>query len=161
MIRLFYFKGLILSSINLKLCKELRKKKRKYANAIMLLLILFVLFYIVMENRNVKVIVDELIYNYSIDRQSADNNYLKKDIELTGKFKSLLQSAYGEDFIQMETLNDTMNLYCILNNPELIEKASSITSGTSVTIVGKCLGLKEDIFDPPLNSIFIEVENIK
>ena len=127
----------------------------------MLLLILFVLFYIVLENRNTKVTVEELVNNYSIDRQSADNNYLNKDIELTGKFKSLLQSANGDNFIQLETLNDTLNLYCIVDNPDLLKQASSITTETDLKIIGKCLGLKEDIFDPSLNSIYIEAKSTK
>jgi len=127
----------------------------------MLLLILFVLFYIVLENRNTKVTTEELVNSYSINRQSADNKYLIKDIELTGKLKSLLQSANGDNFIQIETLNDTLKIYCIVGNPDLLEQTSSITTGTEVTILGKCLGLKEDIFNPSLNSIYIEVRNIK
>jgi len=127
----------------------------------MLLLILFVLFFIVIENRNIKVTVEELVNSYSIDRQSADNNYLNKDVELTGKFKSLLQSANGDNFIQMESLSDTLNLYCIVGNPDLLGQASSISTGTEVTILGKCLGLKEDIFDPLINSIYIETKKIK
>jgi hypothetical protein len=93
--------------------------------------------------------------------QSADNQYLIKDIELTGKLKSLLQSANGDNFIQLETLSDTLNLYCIVGNPDLLEQASFITTGTEVTILGKCLGLKEDIFDHSLNSIYIETKRIK
>ena len=127
----------------------------------MLLLILFVLFYIVLENRNIKVTVEELVISYSINKQTADKNYLNKDIELTGKFRSLLQSASGDNFFQMETLNDTTNLYCIIEDPLLLERTSVITSGTSVTIFGKCLGLKEDVFDPTFNSIYIKTKSIK
>jgi len=127
----------------------------------MLLLILFVLFYIVIENRNIKVNVEELVNNYSIDKQTADNQYLKKDIELTGKFRSLLQSANGNNFIQMESLNDKMNLYCALEDSILLEMTSLITLGTKVTIFGKCLGLKEDIFDSSLNSIYVQTKNMK
>ena len=127
----------------------------------MLLLILFVLFYIVIENRNTKVTVGALVSIYSIDRQSADNNYLNKDIELTGNFKSLLQSANSENYIQMETLNDTMTLYCELEDSSLLERALLITSGTKVTIFGKCLGLKEDIFNSTLKSIYIDAKKIK
>lgn len=127
----------------------------------MLLLILFVLFYIVVENRNTKVMVEDLVNNYSIDRQSADNNYLNKDIELTGIFLSLLQSANGDNFFQMETLNDTLNLYCIIEDSLLLKRTSVITSGTSVTIFGKCLGLKEDVFDTSFNSIYIKTKSIK
>ncbi len=127
----------------------------------MLLLILFVLFYIVIDNRNTKVTVEELVNNYSIDRQSADKNYLNTDIELTGKFKSFLQSANGDNFIQMETLNDIMNLYFVIEDSSLLERTLLITSGTQVTIFGKCLGLKEDIFDPSLNSIYIKTNSIK
>ena len=127
----------------------------------MLLLILFVLFYIVLENRNTKVTTEELVNSYSIDRQSADNQYLIKDIELTGKFKSLLQPAHGDNFIRIETLNDTLKIYCIVDNADLLEQTSSITTGTEVTILGKCLGLKEDIFDPSFNSIYIETKSIK
>lgn len=127
----------------------------------MLLLILFVLFYIVIENRNTKVTVEELVNNYSIDRKRADKIYLDQDIELTGKFKSLLQSANGDIFIQMETMNDILKLFCIVDDSSLLGKVSSITSDTKVTILGKCLGLREDIFDSSLNSIYIQTQKIK
>jgi hypothetical protein len=72
-----------------------------------------------------------------------------------------LQSANGDNFIQIETLNDTLKIYCIVGNPDLLEQTSSITTGTEVTIFGKCLRLKEDIFDPSFNSIYIETKSIK
>ena len=127
----------------------------------MLLLILFVLFYIVIDNRNAKVTVEELVNNYSIDRQSADKNYLNTDIELTGKFKSFLQSANGENYVQLESSNNLMNVYCIIEASILLERTSVITSGTQIVIFGKCLGLKEDTFDSSLTSIYIETKNIK
>jgi len=43
-------------------------------------------------------------------------------------------------------------------NKETEEKASSLTAGSTVTVVGKCLGIKDYKFP---NSIYIEAEQIK
>jgi hypothetical protein len=157
-IRLFCFKGLILSSKRKNLSKELRKKKKKYANVIMLLFILFVLFFIVLQDKSIKVSTDELVNSYSLDVSTSDKRFLNKDIELTAEIKSYLQFESDKSLLELGTMNDEIKLFCILINKETEAKASTLTAGTSVTVYGKCLGIKNSKFP---NSIYIEAEQIK
>ena len=127
----------------------------------MLLLLLFVLFYVVLQDRTIKVTSNDLVKSYATDIKQADIKFLNKEIELTGKVKLFLQTKAEKSLLELETGTDKLQLYCILMNKEVEEIAAELTSGTSVAVIGKCLG-----FDPPLinrfsNSIYIEAESIK
>ena len=124
----------------------------------MLLLILFVLFFIVLQDKSIKVSADELVNTYSLDISSSDKKFLNKEIELTGRIKSFLQFESDNSLLELRTANDELKLYCILMNKKAEDKVSILTAGTPVTVYGKCLGLKD--YKVP-NSICIEVEQIK
>jgi len=124
----------------------------------MLLLILFVLFFIVLQDKSIKVSADELINSYISDISASDKKFLNKEIELTGGIKSFIQFESDKSLLELKTANDELKLYCILMNKETEEKVSTLTAGTPVTVYGKCLGIKEYKFP---NSIYIEVEQIK
>jgi hypothetical protein len=124
----------------------------------MLLLILFVLFFIVLQDRSLKVSVDELVSSYISDISTSDKRFLNKEIELTGGIKSFLQFESDKSLLELRTANDELKLYCILMNKETEEKASKLTAGTLITVYGKCLGIKDYKYP---NSIYIEAERIK
>jgi hypothetical protein len=124
----------------------------------MLLLILFVLFFIILRDKSIKVSADELVNNYISDISASDKKYLNKEMELTGGIKSFLQFEGEKSLLELRTVNDELILYCILMNKETEEKVSMLTAGTPVTVFGKCLGIKEYKFP---NSIYIEAELIK
>ena len=124
----------------------------------MLLLILFVLFYVVLQDKSIKVSVDELVNSYTSDIPASNNKFLGKEIELSGKVKLLFQFEGEKSLLEVRTANDELKLYCILMNKETEEKASTLTAGTNVTVFGKCLGIKNYKFT---NSIYIEAERIK
>ena len=124
----------------------------------MLLLILFVLFFIVLQDKSIKVSADELVNSYISDISASDKKFLNKEMELTGGIKSFLQFESDKSLLELRTANDELKLYCILMNKETEEKASTLTAGTPVTVYGKCLGIKEYKFP---NSIYFEVEQIK
>ena len=127
----------------------------------MLLLILFVLFFIVIQNRTGKVSVEELVKSYNSNIINADKIYFNQDLELSGKVKSFIQIEGGKSFLEMHSTTDDLKIYCILLNEEIETKAVSQTTGTIVTVIGKCLGLKPDFTDKSLNSIYLEAEKIK
>ena len=124
----------------------------------MLLLILFVLFFIVLQDRSIKVSADELVNSYISDISASDKKFLNKEIELTGGIKSFLQFESDKSLLELRTENVELKLYCILMNKETEEKASTLTAGTLITVYGKCLGIKDYKFP---NSIYIEAERIK
>jgi len=124
----------------------------------MLLLILFVLFYIVMQDKTIKVTASDLVKSYTTDIKQADKKFFNREIELSGKVKSFFQFEVEKSLLELETGNSELQLFCLLMNKETEEKASSLTAGSTVTVVGKCLGIKDYKFP---NSIYIEAEQIK
>ncbi len=124
----------------------------------MLLLILFVLFFIVLQDKSIKVNADELVSSYSSDIIASDKKFLSKGIELTGRIKSFLQFESDKSLLELRTTSEELKLYCILMNKETEAKASSLTTETPLTVYGKCLGIKDFKFP---NSIYIEVKQIK
>jgi hypothetical protein len=138
-----------------------KKKKRKYANAIMLLFIIFVLFFIVFQDRKIIVSAAELVESYSINQETADNKFLDKKIELSGTVKSFIQSESGNNYLELHSNNKSLKLLCIINDESAVQKASSLTSASLITVFGKCLGLNPAGYEKFPNSIFIEVEWIK
>lgn len=124
----------------------------------MLLLMLFVLFFIVLQDKSIKVSADELVNSYISDISASDKKFLNKELELAGGIKSFLQFENDKSLLELKTANNELKLYCILMNKETEEKASILTAGTPITVYGKCLGIK--VYKFP-NSIYIEVEQIK
>ena len=124
----------------------------------MLLLILFVLFFIVLKERGLKVTSEQIVKSYISDIKSADAKFLNKEIELSGKVKSFFQFEVDKSLLELETENSELQLFCLLMNKETEEKASSLTAGSTVTVLGKCLGIKDYKFP---NSIYFEAELIK
>lgn len=124
----------------------------------MLLLLLFVLFYVVMQDKTIKVTANDLVQSYITNIKTTDENFFNKEIELTGKVKSFLQFESDKSLLELKTANDELKLYCILMNKETEEKASTLTTGTLIKVFGKCLGLKDYKYP---NSIYIEAEQIR
>ena len=126
----------------------------------MLLLILFVLFFIVIQNRPVKISADELIKSYSSNYIEADKKFLRKELEISGKVKSFLQLV-SDSMLVLQSSIQNIKLYCKLNDEETIKIAESLTLGTTVSITGKCLGIKPELSDASSNIIYIEAKIIK
>lgn len=124
----------------------------------MLLLLLFVLFYVVLQDKTIIVTSNDLVKSYTTDIKQADIKFLNKEIELTGKVKLFLQIEGEKSLLELETGNSELQLFCLLINKEIEEKALSLTAGSTVTVLGKCLGIKDHKFP---NSIYIETEQIK
>ena len=127
----------------------------------MLLLIIFVLFFVVMQNRTIKLKVEELIQNYQTNKVEADKKYLNQKLEITGEVKSFLKPDGENGLLELNSTNFKYKLFCRLMNNEVEGKASSLTNGTNVTVIGNCIGLKKYSDENGINEIIIEVEQIK
>jgi tRNA(Ile2) C34 agmatinyltransferase TiaS len=138
-----------------------RKKKKKYTNLIMLLLILFALFFVVLQTKTIKVTADELIENYKSNVAAADSKYLNQKIEISGTVNTLVQLEGKDNFLELQSNNEQLKIYCLLPNTELVESAALITTGTSVNIHGKCLGLRRINPGDTLKIIYIATDSFK
>lgn len=127
----------------------------------MLLLIIFVLFFIVFQDRNLIVSTAELIESYSINQKTADSKFLNKKIELSGSVKSFIQSESGNSFLELQSNNDNLKILCVIKDESNVQKASSLTNGSLIIVSGKCLGLNPADYEKFPNSIFIKVQWIK
>ena len=139
----------------------MKRKKTKFGNVIMLLLILVILFYVVLQQKSVKITADKLVASYSLNQKNADKKFLNKDLELTGEVKSYYEFENENSIIELQTENNETRLYCIIINKEIEEKAQSLTTGTSITVYGKCLGIDSSSAEKFLPGIYIEVEQKK
>ena len=127
----------------------------------MLLLILFVLFYVVLQDKSLKVSSEEIVSSYEDNVAEADKIFLNKEINLTGKVKSFIQFEGEKSLLELESGNDSLKIYCIILNKEIESKAASLTTGTSVTVVGKCAGINQSLMNKSNNSIYIEAGQIR
>ncbi|MGB5287183.1 MAG: hypothetical protein WBN42_01740 [Ignavibacteriaceae bacterium] len=139
----------------------MKRKKTKFGNVIMLLLILVILFYVVLQQKSIKTNADELVANYSLNQKNADEKFLNKNLELAGEVKSYYEFENDNSIIELQTENNETGLYCIIMNKKTEEKAQSLTSGTSINVYGKCLGINSSRAKNFLPGIYIEVERIK
>ena len=124
----------------------------------MLLLILFVLFYIFIEQKCIKVTAYDLVQSYIENPKEADKKYLDEIIEITGQVKSFYEFEGEKNILALQTAKGGIDIYCLLMNKQLEENAKTLTSSNEITVSGKCLGIKDLKFP---NSIYIEAEKIK
>ena len=124
----------------------------------MLLLILFVLFFVVLQDKSLKLTAEELVSSYNSDILMADKKFLNKEIELTGKVSAYYQFTDGENLLELESGNKEIGIYCIIVPRKDNERASQLTKGTRIKLIGICTGMAIQRFP---NSVYIKVIEIK
>lgn len=127
----------------------------------MLLLILFALFFVVLQTKSIKVTSDELIENYESNVATTDSKYLNNKIQISGKVNTLVQIEGKENFLELQSNSEQLKINCMLPNNELEETAALITTGTRVIIYGKCLGLRRINPGDTSSIIYIVTDSIK
>ncbi len=137
---------------------NLKKKKTKLSNFLMVALLLILFYFLFTEMRSIEVSAEDLARIYSTDVQAADAKYLNQEIELTGKVKAYFEFEKENDLLELIPENAVVSIFCILLNKEQTKKAKNLTQGTDVIIKGRCLGLAENKFP---GSVYIRVSNIK
>jgi hypothetical protein len=121
-----------------------------------LLLILF--YFVFTEIRSVEISAEELANIYSRNIRSANEKYLNKEIEMTGKVKVFFELEEEDDLLELISDDSEIRIFCILQNDEQINKAKLLTRGTEIKIKGRCLGLAENKFP---NSVYIQATEMK
>ena len=106
----------------------------------------------------IEISAEELARHYSTNVQTADDKFLNKEIDMTGKVKAYFEFEDANDLMELISENAVISVFCILLSDEQINVAKNLTQGTDVKIKGKCLGMAENKFS---NSIYIHVVKIK
>ena len=127
----------------------------------MLLLILFVLFYIFVEQKSIQISALELARSYGSNTQNADKKFLNQDIELTGSVKTYYEFENTDNLLALLINNDLPDILIIIMNKEMEAKVKRLTTGTKISVFGKCLGLNPSGKEKFPNSIYIEAKEIK
>jgi len=123
----------------------------------MVVLLLLVFYYLFTKMTLIEISAEELARTYSKNVQAADDKFLYKEIDLTGKVKAYFEFEDDNDLLEIISENATISVFCILLNDEHINLAKNLTRETEIKIKGRCLGLAENKFS---NSVYIRVSEI-
>ena len=96
-----------------------------------------------LENKkpDVEVTATKLITDYETDEKVADQNYLGKIVEVSGKVAEISVEE-GKTKIQLETENPISMIICELEEGN---EAGSVKVGDEVKIKGMCTGYLSDV----------------
>ena len=131
---------------------------KKGRNTIMIVLVIAAIYFFYTESMLVKISADELIEAYEQNSSQADDNFLNKEIEVTGTVKAYYKFENKNSLLELSSGNRDIRIYCIIATADIEEMANRLIKDTPVTVVGKCSGLAEGVFP---NSIYVEVKSIK
>ena len=136
----------------------MRKHKLRVSNFVMIVLLLLAFFYIYTEFVTTRISAPELVNEYKLNKVLADKKFLNKEIELTGKVSAYYQFNDGDNLLELESGNKEIGIYCIIVPRKDNERASQLTKGTRIKLIGICTGMAIQRFP---NSVYIKVIEIK
>jgi hypothetical protein len=131
---------------------------KKISNAIMLVLLIAAVFIYYTEMIPLKVDAVKLAASYSKNKTQADNNFLDKELEVTGTVKAFYKLIEVRNVLELDTGESKISLFCFFINEIDETKAVSFSEGDTVTVIGKCAGLDKYNF---VKGVKIEVKKIK
>jgi len=131
---------------------------KKFSNAMMLVLLIAVVFIYYTEMIPLKVDAVNLAASYSKNKTEADNNFLDKELEVTGTVKAIYKLLEIRNVLELNTGESNISLFCFFVNEIDENKAAMFSEGDTVTVTGKCKGLEKYNF---VNGVKIEVKKIK
>jgi len=96
-----------------------------------------------LENKkpDVEVSASKLITDYEADEKAANDTYLGKVVQVTGKIASITVEE-GKTKVQLETDNPISMIICELQDGT---EAASVKAGEDVKIKGMCTGYLSDV----------------
>jgi hypothetical protein len=131
---------------------------KKISNSIMLVLLIAAVFIYYTEMISIKVDAVNLAASYSKNITEANNNFLDKELEVTGTVKAFYKLLEIRNVLELNTGGNEVSLFCFFMNEIDENKAASFSEGDSVTVIGKCAGLDKYNF---VSGVKIEVKKIK
>ncbi len=130
---------------------------KKISNAIMLVLLVAAVFIYYTEMISLKVDAVNLATSYSKNKTEADNNFLDKELEVTGTVKAFYTLLEIRNVLELNTGENKVSLFCFFMNEIDENKAAGFSEGDTVTVIGKCAGLDKYNF---VSGVKIEVKKI-
>ena len=124
----------------------------------MLVLLIAAVFIYYTEIISLKVDAVNLAASYSKNKTDADNNFLDKELEVTGTVKAFYTLLEIRNVLELNTGESEVSVFCFFMNEIDENKAARFSEGDTVTVIGKCAGLDKYNF---VNGVKIEVRKIK
>jgi DNA/RNA endonuclease YhcR with UshA esterase domain len=93
------------------------------------------------QKAEVQISAAELVAGYEADEETADQSYLGKIVEVTGKV-SEVQNTDDKTRIVLETGSPMSTVICELEDTSVV---SGITPGKNITVKGVCSGYLGDV----------------
>ena len=124
----------------------------------MLVLLIAAVFIYYTEMISLKVDAVNLAASYSKNKTEADNNFLDKELEVTGSVKAFYTLLEIRNVLELNTGESEVSVFCFFMNEIDENKAARFSEGDTVTVIGKCAGLDKYNF---VNGVKIEVKKIK
>ncbi|MCH8035124.1 MAG: hypothetical protein IH950_15390 [Bacteroidetes bacterium] len=131
---------------------------KKISNAIMLVLLIAAVFIYYTETISLKVDAVNLAASYSKNKTEADNNFLDKELEVTGTVKAFYNLHEGRNVLELNTGESEISLFCFFMNEIDENKAARFSEGDTAIVIGNCEGLDKYNF---VNGLKIKVKRIK
>jgi hypothetical protein len=131
---------------------------KKFSNVMMLVLLIAAVFIYYTEMISLKVDAVNLAASYSKNKTEADNNFLDKELEVTGTVKAFYTLLEIRNVLELNTGECEVSVFCFFMNEIDENKAARFSEGDTVTVIGKCAGLDKYNF---VNGVKIEVKKIK
>ena len=132
------------------------KKQKKFVNMAMILLLIVAIFYLYLENRQIKITSDKLAQSYLADSVKADKKFKAKKIELTGIVAAIYTTQDTIMVIRLSSQNE-INIYCYASQNQ-IKNTDKFQINDKLIIIGECFGMTE-FFN--LTGVFIKISSIK
>lgn len=123
----------------------------------MIAMILIAVLYIYVEQKNIYITAEELAAAYQENTEKADDKFLNKKLELSGKVKSYYSFENQSNLLELKTENSKIKIFCFFLSPKDDSLAGTLTFSTQIIISGIFKGKKNQ--DSP-EDIYIEVSNI-
>ena len=124
----------------------------------MLVLLIAAVYLFYTEMSPLKVDAVTLADTYSKNKTEADNNFLNKELEVTGTVKALYKLPETRSVLELNTGESKYSLFCFFVSEIDENKAAKLGNGDTVKVVGKCRGIEKYNF---VEGVKIEVKKIK
>ena len=124
----------------------------------MLVLLIAAVYLFYTEMSPLKVDAVTLADTYSKNKTEADNNFLNKELEVTGTVKALYKLPETRSVLELNTGESKYSLFCFFVSEIDENKAAKLGNGDTIKVVGKCRGIEKYNF---VDGVKIEVKKIK
>jgi hypothetical protein len=123
----------------------------------MIALLLIAVLYLYVDQKNIYITANKIAAAYQEHTEKADDKFLNKKLELSGKVKSYYFFEDQPNLLELKTKNSKIKIYCSFLSSKDDSFAATLTNAAPVIITGIFKGSKNQ--NSP-EDMYIEVSNL-